>query len=155
MKLLIMRFLYSPATSSLFGPDIPFSNAKEMQFPSQSHSHVDIYRLWMTGCGQSSFSLCTNQIIFADRGNPAFYSSELSIIETNRSEIRTMACGQKIEREREPLVWYQRLCGQRQSAHLEITGMQEMWRKFTLICIVVDTVLQLVEMWTFVSCLLM
>jgi hypothetical protein len=47
------------------------------------------------------------------------------------------------------MVWYQRLCGRRQSAHLEIIGMGEMWRKFAHISIDVVSVLLLVETWVF------
>jgi hypothetical protein len=47
------------------------------------------------------------------------------------------------------MVWYQRLCGHRQSAHLEIIGMGGKRRKFIHISIGVVTMLLLVEIRVF------
>jgi hypothetical protein len=53
-----------------------------------------------------------------------YYCPKLLTVVANRTEIKRMAFehNRERERERELMVWYQRLSGHRQSAHLEIIG---------------------------------
>jgi len=90
-------------------------------------------------------------LVTTDKSSYGCWSRKLCIIlfqiidsssESNRNE--RMAFEHSSERERELMVWYQRLCGHRQSAHLEIIGTGGMQRKFTHISIDVVSMLLLV-----------